>query len=87
MFRANAHHFSRQVSNTVGAAASLAFALPFATVSTTGTAQILTGAMNASNTPTTPDLIVPQTRIITTGKTFNYNAPGFSVSVLTFTAM
>ncbi|KAF8225218.1 alfa-L-arabinofuranosidase precursor [Tricholoma matsutake] len=76
-----------KVSNTVGAAASLAFALPFATVSTTGTAQILTGAMNASNTPTTPDLIVPQTRIITTGKTFNYNAPGFSVSVLTFTAM
>jgi alpha-L-arabinofuranosidase len=82
-------HFytSRQVSNTIGAAAPLAFVLPFAKVSSTGTAQVLTGAMDASNTPTTPNLVAPKTSTITTGKTFNYSAPGFSISVLTFTAV
>lgn len=86
MFRANTRHFPRQISNTIGTAVSLTFVLPFASVSATGTAQVLRGAMAASNTPNTPNLIVPQTSTITAGKTFDYNAPGFSVSVLTFTA-
>ncbi|PPQ90525.1 hypothetical protein CVT25_015815 [Psilocybe cyanescens] len=75
-----------KVSNTAASAATLTFVLPFNTVSSTGTAQVLTGAGTASNTPTNPNLIVPVTGNITTGKTFNYNAPAVSVSVLTFTA-
>ncbi|KAF9459124.1 alfa-L-arabinofuranosidase precursor [Collybia nuda] len=75
-----------KVSNTIGTAASLTFVLPFGTVSTSGTVQVLTGAMTASNSPTTPNAVAPATESITTGKTFNYNAPGFSVSVITFTA-
>ncbi|KAJ6461979.1 alfa-L-arabinofuranosidase precursor [Mycena vulgaris] len=75
-----------KLSNTVGTAAPLTFVLPFATVATTGTAQVLTGAVTASNTPTTPNLVVPKNRTITTGKTFSYTAPGFSVSVLTLVA-
>jgi alpha-N-arabinofuranosidase len=57
-------------------------------VSTSGTAQVLTGKKTASNAPTTPaaDFIAPKTSHITTGKTFQYTAPGFSVSVLTFVA-
>ncbi|KAJ6454678.1 glycoside hydrolase family 51 protein [Mycena sanguinolenta] len=75
-----------KISNTVGTAAPLTFDLPFGTVARTGTAQILTGAATASNTPTTPNLIVPKNTTITTGKTFSYTAPGFSVSVLTLVA-
>lgn len=70
----------------MGTAAPLTFNLPFSTVATTGTAQVLMGAMTASNTPSTPNAVAPVTSTITTGKTFNYNAPAFSVSVLTFTA-
>lgn len=75
-----------QVSNTVGTVAPLTFVLPFGTVSTTGTLQLLSGAMTASNSPTTPNAVAPVTSSITTGKTFNYNAPAFSVSVITLTA-
>ncbi|KAJ7484526.1 glycoside hydrolase family 51 protein [Mycena latifolia] len=75
-----------KISNTVGTTAPLTFVLPFATVATTGTAQVLTGAGTASNTPTTPNLIVPKNSTITTGKTFSYTAPAFSVSVLTLVA-
>ncbi|KAJ7716262.1 alpha-L-arabinofuranosidase C-terminus-domain-containing protein [Mycena maculata] len=75
-----------KVSNTVGTTAPLTFVLPFATVANTGTAQVLTGAATASNTPTTPNLVVPKNSTIPTGKTFSYNAPGFSVSVLTLIA-
>lgn len=48
--------------------------------------QVLTGAANASNTPTTPNLVVPKNSTISTGKTFSYTAPAFSVSVLTLVA-
>ncbi|KAL0958307.1 hypothetical protein HGRIS_000452 [Hohenbuehelia grisea] len=75
-----------KVSNTVAAAADLTFVLPFGSVATSGTAQVLTGAATTSNTPTTPNAAVPSTHTITTGKTLNYTAPGFSVSVLTFKA-
>ncbi|KAJ7033209.1 alfa-L-arabinofuranosidase precursor [Mycena alexandri] len=75
-----------KISNTVGTAAPLTFVLPFATVATTGTAQVLSGAQNASNTPTTPNLVVPKNSTIRTGKTFSYQAPPFSLSVLTFVA-
>jgi len=75
-----------KISNTVATAAPLTFNVPFNTVATSGTAQVLSGAATTSNTPTTPNAAVPKTSTITTGKTFTYNAPGFSVSVLTFTA-
>ncbi|KAF7334218.1 putative alpha-L-arabinofuranosidase A [Mycena sanguinolenta] len=75
-----------KISNTVGTAAPLTFDLPFGTVARTGTAQILTGAATASNTPTTPNLVIPKNSTIATGKTFSYTAPGFSVSVLTLVA-
>ncbi|KAJ7512579.1 alfa-L-arabinofuranosidase precursor [Mycena galericulata] len=75
-----------KISNTVGTPAPLTFKLPFATVAKTGTAQVLTGAATASNTPTTPDLVVPKNSTVPTGKTFSYTAPGFSVSVLTLVA-
>jgi len=75
-----------KISNTVGTAAPVTIALPFSTVSRTGTAQVLTGAATASNTPTAPNLVVPKNSTITTAKTFSYTAPGFSVSVLTFVA-
>ncbi|KAF8156661.1 alpha-L-arabinofuranosidase C-terminus-domain-containing protein [Crassisporium funariophilum] len=52
----------------------------------TETAQILTGTGTVSNTPTSPNLLVPVTSTITTGKNFNFNASPVSVSVLTFTA-
>lgn len=64
----------------------MTFVLPFGTVATSGTAQVLTGAATASNTPTNPNLVVPTTSTITTGKTFSYTAPAFSVNVLTVTA-
>jgi alpha-L-arabinofuranosidase len=70
------------VSNTVGTAAPLVFKLPFNNVASSGTLQILQGAETASNTPEQPNLIAPVTSTISTGKTLNYNAPGFSVSVI-----
>ncbi len=74
-----------KISNTVQTATTLTFVLPFKSVSSAGTAQVLTGAQNASNTPTNPSLVVPSNHSITTGKRFSYAAPGFSVSVLTLT--
>ncbi|KAA1476576.1 alfa-L-arabinofuranosidase precursor [Dentipellis sp. KUC8613] len=71
-----------KVSNTVSSPASLQFQLPF-NVRTSGTAQVLSGGQNSSNTPTTPNAVVPKTSTLRAGKTFEYTAPGFSVSVLT----
>ena len=71
-----------QVANTVGTAAGLTFELPF-DVGARGTAQVLTGGQTDSNTPATPDLVAPKTSVVATGRTFNYTAPGFSVTVLT----
>lgn len=61
----------------------MTFQLPFNTVASSGTLQLLQGAQTASNTPTTPQLVLPVSSIVPTGKTFNFSAPGFSVSVLT----
>ncbi|KAI0826446.1 glycoside hydrolase family 51 protein [Irpex lacteus] len=72
----------KSVANTVGTAAPLVFQLPFNNVASSGTLQQLTGGQNASNTPEQPNLIVPVTSTIATAKTFNFNAPGFSVSVI-----
>lgn len=75
-----------QIANAGNAAQSLTFSLTqFGTVSSTGTLQVLTGAETASNTPQAPNAVVPKTSTITTGKTFTYNAPAFSVSVITVT--
>lgn len=75
-----------KVVNTVGTAAPVTFVLPFGTVATSGTLQIIQGAATTSNTPTAPNSAVPVTSTITTGKNFTYNAPGFSVSVITISA-
>ncbi|KAF9077514.1 alfa-L-arabinofuranosidase precursor [Rhodocollybia butyracea] len=73
-----------KVVNTVGTASKVTFELPFS-VSSSATAQVLTGAETASNTPTAPDTVTPQTSTIKVAKTFTYDAPGFSFSVLTLT--
>nr|VWO95994.1 Tetrahydroxynaphthalene reductase (EC (T4HN reductase) (THNR) [Ganoderma boninense] len=75
-----------KVANAASAAASVTFDLSqFSTVSGSGTLQVLTGAETASNTPGAPQAILPQSSSINTGKNFTYNAPAFSVSVITTT--
>ncbi|TDL26964.1 glycoside hydrolase [Rickenella mellea] len=71
-----------KISNTHGKPASLTFNVPYTNVHPTGTATILTGAQTASNTPRAPHLVVPTTRSFNAGKTFTYNATGWSVHVL-----
>ena len=63
-------------------AAQVAFQLPFNNVATSGTVQVLKGAETASNTPGQPNLVVPTTSTIATGKTINFTAAAFSVSVI-----
>ncbi|KAL0069027.1 hypothetical protein AAF712_004021 [Marasmius tenuissimus] len=75
-----------KVVNAGGEAQTLTFALPFDNVASSGTLQLLTGPANASNTPDAPDAVTPKESTITTGETFDYEAPGYSLSVLTFTA-
>lgn len=72
-----------KISNTVSTDADITFALPFSSVASTGTLQVLSGGQNDSNTPVTPDLVSPGNSTITTGPTFDYTAPGYSVSVIT----
>nr|6ZPS_AAA Chain AAA, MgGH51 [Meripilus giganteus]6ZPV_AAA Chain AAA, MgGH51 [Meripilus giganteus]6ZPW_AAA Chain AAA, MgGH51 [Meripilus giganteus]6ZPX_AAA Chain AAA, MgGH51 [Meripilus giganteus]6ZPY_AAA Chain AAA, MgGH51 [Meripilus giganteus]6ZPZ_AAA Chain AAA, MgGH51 [Meripilus giganteus]6ZQ0_AAA Chain AAA, MgGH51 [Meripilus giganteus]6ZQ1_AAA Chain AAA, MgGH51 [Meripilus giganteus] len=75
-----------KIANAGSSAQSLTFQLTqFNSVSSTGTLQVLTGPETASNTPEAPQAIVPKTSTIGTGKTFTYNAPAFSVSVITVT--
>ncbi|KAI0360609.1 glycoside hydrolase family 51 protein [Trametes cingulata] len=75
-----------KVANAGSSAESLTFQLTqFSSVSNTGTLQLLTGPETASNTPAAPQTVVPKTSSIRTGKTFTYNAPAFSVSVITVT--
>lgn len=62
--------------------APVTFVLPFE-VASAGLATVITGPVNASNTPTTPDAVVPTTSAMTFAQTFNYSAPAYSVSVLT----
>ncbi|KAI0040454.1 glycoside hydrolase family 51 protein [Auriscalpium vulgare] len=77
--------FIIKIANTVATPASLSFVLP-SNVRSSGTAQILTGAQTASNVPGNPNVVVPKTSTIVTGRTTNFTAPGFSVSVLTISA-
>ncbi|EPQ54912.1 glycoside hydrolase [Gloeophyllum trabeum ATCC 11539] len=73
-----------KVSNTVSTPADLVFQLPLGiNAGSSGTAQVLQGSQNASNTPSTPNAVTPVTFTISVGRTVNYSAPGFSVSVLT----
>ncbi|KAG7091743.1 hypothetical protein E1B28_008144 [Marasmius oreades] len=74
-----------QVANAGSSTQTLTFSLPFNTVSSTGTLQLLTGASTASNTPDTPSAVTPRNSTITTGKTFSYQAQAFSVGVITLT--
>ncbi|PBK98458.1 arabinofuranosidase [Armillaria gallica] len=62
-------------------ATDVTFQLPF-NVSNTATVTVLTGAKTSANTPSNPDLVLPQTSSIFTGSTFDYSAPPFSVNVL-----
>jgi alpha-N-arabinofuranosidase len=78
--------FAVQISNAAASAADLTFVLPFDTVSDVGTAQVISGAGTASNTPGNPNLISPVTAQIQTGQTFNYTAPAISVTVITLSA-
>jgi alpha-N-arabinofuranosidase len=75
-----------QISNTGSSTARLTFNLAFNNVASTGTAQVLTGTPTGSNTPDNPNAFTPQTSNISTGKSFTYNAPAVSFSVLTFNA-
>ncbi|KAF7334217.1 Alpha-L-AF-C domain-containing protein [Mycena sanguinolenta] len=72
-----------KISNSAASPAEMTFVLPFETVTTMGTAQVITGAGTASNTPEEPNLVTPTTAQIPTGATFNYTAPAISVTVIT----
>lgn len=71
-----------KVANAGADAASIAFSLPFS-VSSAGSMEVLTGGMTASNTPSAPGTVVPKTSSFKAGKSFTFDAPAFSVSVLT----
>ncbi|TEB24480.1 arabinofuranosidase [Coprinellus micaceus] len=76
-----------KIANTATAQAQFTFNLPFNTVASTGSLQTLSGTWNQSNTPSDANLIVPRTSTLTgIAKTFNFNAPGASVNILTFVA-
>ncbi|PBK78654.1 alfa-L-arabinofuranosidase precursor [Armillaria solidipes] len=74
-----------KVVNTVATASAVTFSLSFDSVSSTALAQVLTGSATASNTPSTPQLVIPVNSTIATGQTFTYSALPFSLSVLTLT--
>lgn len=59
----------------------MTFVLPFE-VHSSGLVTLITGPVTASNTPTTPDAVVPVTSDMTFAQTFDYTAPAFSVSAL-----
>ncbi|KAI0065236.1 glycoside hydrolase [Artomyces pyxidatus] len=77
--------FIIKIANAGSEPAALSFLLPSA-VKSTGTAQVLTGPKNMSNTIDSPNGIAPQTAHISTGSTTNYTAPAYSVSVLIVSA-
>lgn len=67
----------------------MTFQLPFASIADTATLEVLVGAANASNTPTTAveDRVVPVgSNLAVGGSSLNYTAPGYSISVLTVKA-
>ncbi|PBK63683.1 alfa-L-arabinofuranosidase precursor [Armillaria solidipes] len=70
-----------KVINRNDNATDVTFQLPF-NVSNAAAVTVLTGAKTSANTPSDPDLVLPQTSSISTGSTFDYSAPAFSVNVL-----
>ncbi|KAG5653563.1 hypothetical protein H0H81_012252 [Sphagnurus paluster] len=73
-----------KVSNNAGTTADMSFVLPAGvSAASTAKAEILTGPTGASNSPATPNVVVPYTITLPAGETFNYTAPALSVSVLT----
>lgn len=69
------------MANGGGGSQSLTFALA-ADVSGTGTLIQLSGAKGASNTPASPNAVVPKTSSITTTRSLRFTAPPYSFSVL-----
>ncbi|KAG5635519.1 hypothetical protein H0H81_010982 [Sphagnurus paluster] len=73
-----------KISNNAVTTADITFVLPTGVSAVnTARAEILTGPTGASNSPATPNIIVPYTITVPAGQTFNYTAPALSVSVLT----
>lgn len=60
----------------------MTFVLPFG-IAPNGNLTLITGPVNVSNTPATPDAVLPVTSTMTFAQTFNYTAPSYSVSALT----
>ncbi|KAH9831153.1 glycoside hydrolase family 51 protein [Rhodofomes roseus] len=75
-----------KVVNPVSDEQDVLFDLAFTSVASSGTLQLLQGSQNDSNTPEIADLVTPHTSTIATGQTFDYTAPGYSVSVITVNA-
>ncbi|KAF8067641.1 glycoside hydrolase family 51 protein [Lyophyllum atratum] len=72
------------VSNNAAVTADLAFIFPPSLpVANVAKAEILTGPSGATNSPATPNLVVPFTITVPAGQVFNYTAPPLSVSILT----
>ncbi|KAI0264655.1 glycoside hydrolase family 51 protein [Gloeopeniophorella convolvens] len=74
--------FIIKIANTIETPAPMSFSLP-SQAQSPGTAQVLSGSRNSTNSPDVPNNVVPKTSNITIGQQFNYTAPGFSVNVLT----
>ena len=75
-----------QVVNPSSIDEDVQFDLAFSHVASSGTLQLMHGHQSDCNTPVTPGLVTPQTSNITTGKTFNYSAPSYSVGIITVNA-
>ncbi|KAI0076533.1 glycoside hydrolase family 51 protein [Panus rudis PR-1116 ss-1] len=71
-----------KIVNTAGSAQDITFQLPFNNVASSGTLTQLKGSATTANSPSTPSAAVPVTSTISTGKTLNFSAPGFSVNVI-----
>ena len=76
-----------EISNTDTVSATMVFDLPYNTVAKTVTATVLTGPATTSNTPASPNTIVPKTStFLINGKTFSFTAAPVSVNVLVVVA-
>ncbi|KZV72980.1 glycoside hydrolase family 51 protein [Peniophora sp. CONT] len=72
-----------KVANTdISSVANVIFQFP-AAVSAQGTLVQLSGPANASNTPDTPDAVVPVSSTIDVAQTLEFSAPALSLSVIT----
>jgi len=85
--RSSPHEILIKISNSAETTADLFFILPPSiAVANVAQAEILTGPISASNTPNTPNIVVPHTTTVAVGQTFNYTAPALSVVVLKLAA-